>query len=418
MTFADYRNWYRSLHYTQRWFVVFILLRPVIDNFYYLKHVSPLLSPLYIVGVLTPVLCLWSIFKVPLPSRSATDQILGAWLIPVSVSVVLVVIKNFTDLKAYEVLFQTAIAYFIFFFARRMVRSARDLDGILFSTLLAAGVAALFFLYELFFQPLKDTITRGLDRLEGAYADVTIYGIYVTQSFLIACYFMLRRQASLSRRKRTLLLSFCTAMGTVVLIRIIHVSSTAVTLGIAILFILFYLRRFFVRGLVILATCLVLALNFGGDVFEERFYPLIRADVEAYQGERDEGQVFHGRLFRWEKMWDEFSAQPLVAQLFGMALSVNQPYKYITAGTHNDYLRVLFLSGFIGFALYLVFLFSLLIRAPRLNPPFRFLLLGTLATLLLFSISTGPNLYAPLIYVVYPVFTYALLPDRILRQDH
>ena len=55
MSFKEWREWYKSLHWTRQWFVILNLIRPITDNFYELKQVSIVLSPLYIIGGLTPI---------------------------------------------------------------------------------------------------------------------------------------------------------------------------------------------------------------------------------------------------------------------------------------------------------------------------------------------------------------------------
>src|SRR5688572_28238912 len=56
MNFKEWLHWFRSMPWVKKWFVILILIRPVTDNFYDLKEVSVLTSPLYIIGILTPVL--------------------------------------------------------------------------------------------------------------------------------------------------------------------------------------------------------------------------------------------------------------------------------------------------------------------------------------------------------------------------
>ena len=226
---------------------------------------------------------------------------------------------------------------------------------------------------------------------------------------------MLRKNISLSKKYRMRLLIFVLILGIISLIRIVHASSIGVSLTIIILFALFYFQRNIFQALLFVSIGAVLVISFGSGVFEERIRPLISADIEVYSGERDEGQAFHGRMSRWERMWGDFAVQPVTSQFFGVPLSIKEPYKYITAGTHNDYLRVIFLSGFIGLVVYLLFLFNIFLRIKNLTAPYKFLLLGALLTMVLYSISTAPNLYAPLIYVVYSVYAFALLPKNVVR---
>ncbi|HRZ78170.1 MAG TPA: hypothetical protein P5248_12420, partial [Bacteroidales bacterium] len=63
MKHREWKHWVRSKPWALRWFIYLVLLRPVIDNLYYLKHVSPFLSPLYIVGVLSPLLALSALLR-------------------------------------------------------------------------------------------------------------------------------------------------------------------------------------------------------------------------------------------------------------------------------------------------------------------------------------------------------------------
>ena len=122
----EWYQWLKSLHYTQKWFVILILLRPIIDNFYYLKAISPLVSPLYIVGVLTPILCLWSISKIKNYYRSPIDGIFGAWIVIVMLNFFFVFLYNLTDIKAYETFFQYIIFFVIYYFSRRMIKTEKD----------------------------------------------------------------------------------------------------------------------------------------------------------------------------------------------------------------------------------------------------------------------------------------------------
>jgi hypothetical protein len=84
----------------------------------------------------------------------------------------------------------------------------------------------------------------------------------------------------------------------------------------------------------------------------------------------------------------------------------------IGAGMHSDYVRLLFLTGFIGVGAYVFFILSVASRYSQLRMPEKFLLSATVVSILLWSVSTIPTLYAPLLYFTYPVFAYALLPKK------
>ncbi len=416
MNFREYFQWFRSLHRTQKWFIVLIAIRPLIDNFYYLKTTSPFLSPLYIAGVLTPVLCLWSIGTLRKKYYSPIDFILGLWLIIILISSFFGFLNNPKNLKFYEFFFQTIISIVIFYFSRRLITSPRNLDGVLQTTLYAASIAACFFLYEIYYQPFKAIESRGIMRLEGAYADVMNYGIYITQSILICCYFALQKNISLSKTSKIVRLIIVMVLAAVALPNIVHVSTIAVTFTIFILFLLFFSRQSLFTGVSFIVLIFVIIINLNHEAIDEKFSPLYRPDLEVLSGDRDKEKAFHGRMSRWERMWAEFSDQPLIAQFFGIPLTLSNPFKYLLSGPHNDYLRIIFLSGYIGFILYMIFLLNIFLRLKTLPYAHKFLVLGALATMILYSVSTTPTLYAPLIYVIYPVYAFAVLPPGATRN--
>jgi uncharacterized membrane protein HdeD (DUF308 family) len=82
-------------------------------------------------------------------------------------------------------------------------------------------------------------------------------------------------------------------------------------------------------------------------------------------------------------------------------------------GMHSDYVRNLFLSGIIGLVFYILFLISMTIKAFTLhNLADKFLVLCCILTIVLYSLTTMPTLYAPYLYLIYCVYAYALLPKE------
>lgn len=416
MKFKEWVSWYKSLCISYRWFIILIFLRPIVDNLYYLKEISPLVSPLYIVGVLTPFLAIWGIKQTKYYYPSHLDGILKIWLALILFSSMFIFINNTFDLKFYEIFFQTITAFAVYFFARRLIKSHRDIDGILMTFLYSSIIVACIILYEIIFHPFKNTISRGMIRLEGAYADVMNYSIYITQSILISGYFVLRKSVSLSKNTRITILITVLCLAFISLIRINHAASIGVSVALVCLFSLFYFQRSILQAIVFVSALLILSINFGSEVFQKNVLPLVQGDINIYEGEGEQEQMFHGRMSRWTRMWNVFSDQPITSQFFGMPLSMDKPYIYLSTGTHNEYLRIIFFSGFVGFIVYILFLFNVFLRLKNLTVPQKFLTTGALATMILFSISTGPNLYPPLIYVIYSIYAMAALPKNVLQN--
>jgi O-antigen ligase len=161
---------------------------------------------------------------------------------------------------------------------------------------------------------------------------------------------------------------------------------------------------------IIMSTVLIYA--FGKETIDENILPLIETDIQVYEGEKDSEALLHGRVGRWMSFLEVFSESGVVSQFIGLPAGMNDPYKFISKGAHNDYLRVLMFTGYIGITVYLIFLGSIFIRALKRNTDTRFLGLGAFAIIAMYSISTTPSLYAPLLYVLIPVICFLAIPGK------
>ncbi|HXD93300.1 MAG TPA: hypothetical protein VNX01_08810, partial [Bacteroidia bacterium] len=86
MTYKEWKYWLKSQPWHLRWFTVLVLIRPIVDNFYYLKNISPFLSPLYLVGIATPILCVYAIISFKRKDKSVFDFLFGIWTILILLS--------------------------------------------------------------------------------------------------------------------------------------------------------------------------------------------------------------------------------------------------------------------------------------------------------------------------------------------
>ena len=84
----------------------------------------------------------------------------------------------------------------------------------------------------------------------------------------------------------------------------------------------------------------------------------------------------------------------------------------IGGGMHNDYIRLLFLTGIIGVVLYVLFFFFVFWRRKFLQPPEKFLVMGAVAIVMLYSVSTLPTIYPGIYFIAYPIYSFALLPAK------
>lgn len=411
MSWKEWKKWVGEQPWILRWFVLLVLLRPVIDNFYFLKEISPLLSPLYIVGVLTPALCLLAIARYRVSPLGRLDRFFGYWSVMMLTGCFLLFLFEPFSLQAIEFVLKLSLPIYVFYFLRRLVRSQRDLDGLLQTVLYAAVIVAVILVYELISGPIRIEESRGKARIQGNFGDVVSYGIYIALATLSAGYFYFRdKLAGRAMRKSLTTLGAVGFVSILALINMHHVASYTIFATIVGLFFIYNFKLNPAAGIGGLLLIVVVGLYFGQGVFEERIAPLIETDIEVYAGEQDTERLLHGRVGRWQFMLEHLAEQSIAVQFFGYPLNFEYAYHFVGIGAHNDFIRMLFFTGAFGLFLYFALLFQVYKRALRLAENHRFLLLGLLAVTILFSVTTTPTMYAPFMYILMAGFAFAAIP--------
>lgn len=411
MKYREWRNWVRSKPWVLRWFVYLVLLRPVIDNLYYLKHISPFLSPLNIVGVLTPVLTLLA-FNYYRPSFSSSfDKHYRTWSVMVLFSTVFVLFSGKVSLDLLASAIKFIIPVVLFFFLRLFIRGQQDLDGLIQTFLYSLAIVLGIFFYEIAFGPIRITESRGLTRIQGNFGDVFNYGLYLCFGLVFIAYREMRQGRFRMETKVLVRLGVSLAIGVMVLMNINHAASLIVFSFILFLYAYYQSRRNLIAVFVFMLLGLIFVQTLGQRLLEESINPLFERDLMALSGEINEEQLFHGRYGRWQYFWDYYTRQPIPGQLLGVPVfNLHDPLFLTTgSGSHNDYIRIGMFTGIFGLVLYVTFHLRLLIRTRNIPYPDRFLVTSVLALLGLYSITLTPTLYAPVLYMTYATFAYIII---------
>jgi hypothetical protein len=413
MNWRDWKNWMNEKPILLRWFVWLVLLRPIIDNFYYLKEISPLLSPLYIVGVLTPVLCLIVILKYRVRPQTEVDRYFGFWSMFVLSGCFFLFLYEPFSLAATETVLKLSMPVYLFYFLRRFITSRRDLEGLLQTVLYAALIVALVLVYELVAGPIRNEESRGMARIQGNFGDVVSYGIYISLALLASGYFFFKKRTEALGTKRALTGFVAVVVVSVLaLVNMHHVASYTVFASIMGLFMLYNYSVNKGMGIALMLLAGVSVIYFGQDIFDQNIAPLIETDLKVYAGEQETGRLLHGRVGRWIFMFELLSEQGVFPQLFGYPLTFEYAYHLVGIGAHNDFIRMLFFTGYAGLFFYVLLLFRVWRRQSILMESQKFLLTGVLLTTLLFSVSTTPTMYAPFAYILMSIFAFVALPER------
>lgn len=423
MTFKNWKIWLSQLPLSLKWFVILLLIRPLIDVFYFLKNISPILSPLYIVGVLTPILIGLSFLSRKFPKKYSSflvDLNFGLWGVFVLINLFfLFFIKPY--LGSFGDIIKLVTPVLLFFYLRHFVKSRVNLIGILQTVLYSALIPAFLLLYELTFEPINAEYLShnrgGGERLQGGFADIMNYAIYISAALLIKGYFTLREI-----KKKNLTLKKNVILGLIILLCFLgltgikQTSSWMVAVFLIGLFLSFNLSS--IKGFVLVLLFIPLLLIVGVNTYSEKIEPLVNKEVQVIDGDRDLSGSFNGRMGRWIKYFDIWADMPLASNFIGVATSgQKESFVMVSVGIHNEFVRILFLTGIIGFGLFLGFLFKLFRQVRNMSPPERFLIIGALGTFTLYSVSTTPLLYAPFVYYIFPIFAYAALPKLILKKE-
>ncbi len=421
MTFKEWKDWLSELPWLLRWFPVLVSLRPIIDNLYFLKEVSPLISPPYLAGVITPMLCIAALIRFRFPAFNALDKAfawLGAMLL---LSTLLILLYDPLSLIAIEFVLKLSMPVYLYFFIRLLIRDLRDLHGVLQSVFYSTVFVAAILLFEVLVNPVRLEESRGLMRIQGSFGDVVSYGMYIVFAAIIAAYFYFARQHIVARSRLLLVVSIVGALSLLGLVNIHHTASYTVFLIILGLFLAYNFRtqnKQLVLGILVLGG-LVFTL-WGSSMIEEKITPLITTDLAVYSGEKETDQLFHGRMGRWRLMLEKFSAEPVHVQMFGMPLKFAPVYIFIGVGSHNDFFRMMFSAGIVGLFFYLVLLAKVALMGVGMGIAQKFLLYTTLLALFFYSISVTPTFYPPFLYFLLSVMVYAGLAanERLSWNGH
>lgn len=403
-------NWISEKPWKYRWFIFLILLRPIIDNFYYLKEVSPLLSPLYIVGVLTPIFAIPVIFSGK-KITSKLDTIFLVWSFFIFTNVMFLFVYENDLLYYLQWMLKLTTPVYLYYFLRVFIKNKKDFEGLLIALLYSCIPTLGMMMYEFFINPISVQTTRGVERFEGSYADVMNYAIYISLGFLISSYFYITRENnsfkfSISIFKFIVITAFC-LLG---LFMAKHTTTIAIIGALLFYFLIINMKKN--KGVVIFfGVLLVIAYGVFGDVFtEEAIDPLIDREVEVFDGSRDQEQMFHGRMSRWTLAFDEYQDVNLFAKLIGYPASMKFPYFHIGIAIHNDFLRIFFFTGIFGILIYLRYLYRLFNRTSILPLGLKYLNRGFLIVLLLYSVTTLPTFYPSIMYLIVASWAFLALP--------
>ena len=134
------------------------------------------------------------------------------------------------------------------------------------------------------------------------------------------------------------------------------------------------------------------------------------------EGEKDESALLHGRMGRWQILWYKYQQANILSRLFGTGAELSDAY-LMGSSCHNDYLRIIFTAGWVGFFGYLLFLFGIIRNAFIFDYPERYLAFAAVTTICLYGVTTTPGFYANFLYGFMAIAVFFTLPPKIVYED-
>ncbi|MCE7994806.1 MAG: hypothetical protein HEP71_22715 [Roseivirga sp.] len=392
-----------------------IMLKPLVNTFVGMDVIGISISILQVFGFFVIIALLWGLLnEAGQTIRTSTYTIYIIFFIIYIFNLILVVLSN-SDLGTIKDFLKILTTPVIFFYYYKALRNEKDLDLIFYAFIVSMIPLSMIFTYDALFVGAYER-TRGIDRIETSFGDIATLGLHINVVWIITLYKLLQAQKISSRIIIRTILIFVFSVYS--LISIAHGTSFAVFLGISVLFSVFYFRKnffFLVFLLVFVMVPVFFIFEEWFIVFYDNFYGNEVEALNAGQSLTDD-RFFHGRMGRWQRHYELFADQNYFDQFIG-GLAMRYPFM-IGHGTHNDFLRILFTTGFLGLICYLLFLLDVLKNALTIDAPaVRFLALAGLSSLILFSISLTPSTYIDFNFFLMPAFIFAAKYSKYERVD-
>lgn len=401
MQINEWPQWFKRLKFERKWFVVVMLLRPILEGLFFLKEVSIVLSPLYLLGIGVPAAVFWTILtrfrkKTQGIAGNGAFRLFSAFTV---ISCTLLLVRGGVEMSTIQTVLRVTFIIFIFSYATRYFYEFRDAEGLLITFLIASLYPLLMMMYEIFVDPISIEMSRNLERIRGLYADSFNYSIYITMSTIAVLYFQ-KKWKWLNYR---FVIPFL-AVAVIGLLHLNHIVSWAAFVAIiAVRFASSAKRLVIVFVMVIVLLPILMNQEVETDVLYDS--KLVGKEYEILLGERPVEQAFHGRMTRWQyyaNLIDDAAPQVWIFGIFS-DLDIYPEVGFVLVAPHNDFLRIFLLAGIFGLVGYLIFIISSMKTAWSMPEGPRFLRYSIGVLLMMYSVSAIPTIYPSLLSIAIPM---------------
>lgn len=391
--FRQWRAWFRQQPWSFKWFLWLVLLRPLVDIFWFVKETS-LISPLQITGMLTFFFAF--VYGLKLPSQGKNQ-------LPVAFNIFAILLMGNLLLISFEssssggfirlIRFITPI--FLFVYVVKVMRTESRFHGLLFTWLISSILPLSMLFYEIIFDPISQVALAesrgGGFRLTGLYADLFSYLSYVVGDLLILSYFFIRSLTQGEKQVGVIKIAAVLFLCAVGISGLKHQATWIVFIFIIGSVVLSGFGSQRVKTYVLLIGFPVLLI--APVVILPTLETLFAKEVKAYRGEGKSEKVLNGRLIRWERHFEVWEDVSTTSKLVGISVAdVPKAQKNIMSGggMHSDYVRFLFTTGIIGLVAFLMFYLRIFMGRVNYRQSEKFFISTSLGIMCLYSVTSNP----------------------------
>ena len=281
----------------------------------------------------------------------------------------------------------------IFYYLKKNILSKLDIDLVLNAFLKSLIPAIIMIVIDLIIIG-SYTSNRGFDRYDTSYGDIATLGLQINIIITLVLYNIIEKKNTFYGKNPIQNFLIFIILG-FALIKISHGSSFAVFAIINTLFMIFKFRYAILKNLILFSTILSLLGIYIGTYVYSFYVKFFSREIFALITDGNllsKTYLFHGRMGRWARHLELFNEEITFNKIFG-GLSIKYPF-LISHGPHNDFLRILYTTGYLGLLLYIIFLISVAFcsfKMKRLEDSF--IILCSVVIIFLYSITLTPTTY-------------------------
>ena len=338
------------------------------------------------------------------------------------VSNIFFVLVNNLDLSSMKFLVKASVFPLSFFYAKKNINTYNDFVVILNAFIKSIVPAIIVGVFDIFIIGSYQ-LNRGLQRYDSSFGDIANIGLHINIVILIMNFHLLKFSKN-NQMKNNIHITYLTffIFSLVMLTKISHSSSFAVFIAINILFLMIRLKVDIFKSLLILLFSSVSILLAFGDWIKTFYKNFLSKEVNAFlDGEifnniEDMTYLFHGRVGRWLRYIEDFSQVSTFKKYFG-GYAIDYPYVFEHA-LHNDFFRIFMSTGYINFIIYGFFLLYLIFCSLNMKDySEKYLLLGILFIIILYSITLTPTSYVD-VCIIFSTISLFLLKKLYYEKNN